>query len=243
MEQALINSYKKNRLLDNSNFNNRLAYILYLISFLVLSLSLGYYFAFSHFRINKIVVNGDLVNITKSDLDQAIHEDLYGTFFTADLNKLKTRIQDIPWVYTVSLHRIFPDQIYIEIDEHKALAIVNDNSLLSDNGSVFNRPVGGYQDQDLPHININDVNAKIAYNMLTQLNKILDTKNEKVTDLSMISSKILSFNISNRVNVVLCGDDLNVEVLKFHKYFDKLQEIRPEVSYMNFCYKDYVAIR
>lgn len=58
-------------------------------------------------------------------------------FFGTDLAALQDDLTDMPWVRRVSLRRIWPGRLNVDIREHAAAARWNGDGLVSDRGVVF----------------------------------------------------------------------------------------------------------
>ena len=93
------------------------------------------------FEIKKITLNGrsksDL-NSIKNIADSGLYENkniiTYDTFHT------KNSLEKLNWINKVSIRKIFPNQIIINIEEHKEFAIFNNNGknfLISDEGKII----------------------------------------------------------------------------------------------------------
>ena len=77
---------------------------------------------------------------------RVVQEQISGNFFTVDLNKTRSAMEQLPWVRQVSIRRIFPWCLKVQIEEHKALARWNGMSLVNTYGEIFS----GQTDQQLP---------------------------------------------------------------------------------------------
>ena len=70
-------------------------------------------------------------------IQRVVREQISGNFFTIDLNKTRAAIEQLPWVRQVSIRRIFPWSLEVQIEEHKALAKWNGKNLVNTFGEVF----------------------------------------------------------------------------------------------------------
>src|SRR5690349_17631344 len=61
-------------------------------------------------------------------------------FFAIDVVQIKQRLLQLPWVSEVSVKRVWPEAIDIQILEKKSLATWNDSGLISGTGEIFNPP-------------------------------------------------------------------------------------------------------
>lgn len=86
--------------------------------------------AHNGFAINDILVEGrDHTPI--DDLRAAVNLKLGDPILSADPAYLKTRIEALPWVAQASVERRLPDTLYIRLNEHRAMALWQNQGTLS----------------------------------------------------------------------------------------------------------------
>lgn len=62
---------------------------------------------------------------------------LSGGFFSLDLAAAKQAFEAQPWVRRADIHRVWPGQLRVTLEEHRAAAAWNDRALLNTYGEVF----------------------------------------------------------------------------------------------------------
>lgn len=87
--------------------------------------------------IDQVVVFGELKYIDRNKLEQQIRKKLDGSFFTLNVEKLQDKIEEDPWVYSVSIRKEWPKRINVFVMEQDAFAIWNNDLLLNKFGDVF----------------------------------------------------------------------------------------------------------
>lgn len=92
------------------------------------------------FPITQIKVSGTLQNVTKSELEALVLKDLKEGFFNIKLNTIAQDIEQINWVAQATLRRVWPNKVDVLIREHQAVAVWNDDTLISANGILFKVP-------------------------------------------------------------------------------------------------------
>jgi cell division protein FtsQ len=102
------------------------------------------------FLLKTIVVGGDLDRIERRDIVNALQGRVTGTFFTVDLESVRSLFEGIPWVRRAELRRRWPDTLEVHIEEQVALARWGqqrtDVQLVSAQGEIFR----GQSDAALP---------------------------------------------------------------------------------------------
>lgn len=105
-----------------------------------------------------IAVEGELHHHSSRLLQQTLTERLDGGILTANLLDLKAAAEELPWVGRVRLRRVWPDQLVVEVEEHRPIARWNADGLVTAGGVVF-RPRTGTLPAGLPRLVGEDARA------------------------------------------------------------------------------------
>ena len=87
--------------------------------------------------IDQVVVHGELKYLEKTGLTDSIKHKLDGSFFTLDVDRLRSKIEENPWVYAVSIRKEWPQKIHVFVVEQDVFAVWNNDLLLNKFGDVF----------------------------------------------------------------------------------------------------------
>jgi len=66
---------------------------------------------------------------------------LQGNFFTVDLDQVRESFEAVPWVRRAQVRRIWPNTLYVGIEEHEPLAVWSDGRLVNRQGELFSAAV------------------------------------------------------------------------------------------------------
>ncbi len=92
------------------------------------------------FALRSIEVDGDLIHVRRPSIVAALQGHVRGTFFTADLDALRSRFESIPWVRHAEVRRTWPDRLVVRLEEHVAIArwgLEENGRLVDVHGEVF----------------------------------------------------------------------------------------------------------
>jgi len=127
--------------------------------------------------------------VIKKELSDSNNNNKKGVigYFGSDLQQLEQRLQEIPWVQTIKLRRVWPDRLRIEIKEHRAIAIWNSEKLINEYGELFSpAEISGFG--NLPELSGPD----------QQLQKLLVTFQELQQLLTGIELQLKVLNLNHR---------------------------------------------
>lgn len=73
----------------------------------------------------------------RAAIEAAIRSHLAGNFLSVDVGALRAGLEQVPWVRTASVRRVWPDRLEVSLEEHVALARWGDEALVSVRGERF----------------------------------------------------------------------------------------------------------
>ena len=82
-------------------------------------------------------VQGQLQQTDVAAIREAILAQPLGSFFTADVDQIRARIEALPWVKQASLRKVWPDRLSVHVTEQTPIAHWNGDRLLNAEGDVF----------------------------------------------------------------------------------------------------------
>lgn len=101
--------------------------------------------------IEKISIQGTFKHLDNRLVEQGLQGYLGSGFFSLDIQSMQQRLSQIPWVKSVSLHRVWPGELRVSIDEKKPMARWDEKHLLSQQGRVFEAVALNFSSLPLVH--------------------------------------------------------------------------------------------
>jgi cell division protein FtsQ len=92
------------------------------------------------FGLRSMQVRGPLEHVDRSQIVEALQGRVSGTFFTVDLENLRSLFEAIPWVRRAEIRRLWPDRLEVTLEEHQAIARWGrreDGRLVNRHGELF----------------------------------------------------------------------------------------------------------
>ncbi|CAA6807208.1 MAG: Cell division protein FtsQ [uncultured Thiotrichaceae bacterium] len=87
--------------------------------------------------IEKVEWKGDVNHLTQTELDTLIEPYTATNLYLLDASMLEQTLEAHPWVRSVSLHKVWPEQLIINLEEQFPVAFWGQKHLLNQFGEVF----------------------------------------------------------------------------------------------------------
>jgi cell division protein FtsQ len=105
------------------------------------------------FDIRKIQVQGDTLHNNSATLRANVSPRISDNFFSVDLLRVRQAFESVPWVRQAVVRRVFPNQLQVHLQEHRAVALWGEEGaqrLVNHLGEVFDANVGEVEQDSLP---------------------------------------------------------------------------------------------
>lgn len=112
----------------------------------------GHLLGDSHFRVREVEVEGSRKLSRETLLSLTVMEGM-PNLFSVDLKKVVKRLESHPWIEQVSVRKVFPNKILIQVEERKPMAIIQLGELyyIDTQGEIFS-PVGDRDEYNYPYL-------------------------------------------------------------------------------------------
>jgi cell division protein FtsQ len=87
--------------------------------------------------IARVSVEGDLSYISQQTVQQRIEPYVSAHFFSVDLQAMRLELEQMPWIASAQVRRVWPDQVVIRLEEQLPIARWGDEALLNSHGQAF----------------------------------------------------------------------------------------------------------
>jgi len=189
----------------------------------------------------KISTNGQY--ITKHSIKKTILNNVHGGFFSLNVKQLKNSLLDNPWIQGVSMRRIWPNSLYVKINERQPLARWGLAGVLAVSGDVF------YPNVKTIPLQLSEIDAPMpvkdsAMSLYANFNQLLKPLNLSIAKLVVTQRLAWTVLLSNGISLSLCRNNIAERFVSFVALYPKLIAGRAQdVVSVNLCYPQGVAIR
>ena len=102
-----------------------------------------------HFRIREVEVRGRYSQVDGQQVKERVEQSLSGNYFSLSLPAIEARIEQLPWVFSASVRRQWPDTLMVDVAEVQPVAKWGQHQWLNSTGDLVERQAGA-AGQNLP---------------------------------------------------------------------------------------------
>ena len=194
--------------------------------------------------VTSITIAGEMPYTTRIDIESAIEKVNLGNFFNLDVNDVQRKVAMLPWVYSVSVRKKWPDELKIYVVDQKPIAHWNGDFLINANGIAFQADVQRLA-KKLPAFFGPEGSEQIALDNFRDLNKLLDFSELAIDELVLTERFAWQLILNDGVTINL-GRDNRVE--RIQRFMDVYPEIKlnkkegQQVDYVDLRYDTGLAV-
>jgi cell division protein FtsQ len=192
--------------------------------------------------IAKISVAGDLSYISQQAVQQRIAPFVSASFFSVDLLGMRHELEQMPWIASAEVRRVWPDQLLVRLEEQLPIARWGDEALLNNQGQAFApRELAHYE--HLPQL----YGPKRAQQKVMQqyqvLSQMLRPMGFSVARLELRERGSWFLSTTQGTELLLGRDHLVEKMRRFGTIFDKaLKEQRANIARIDLRYANGLAV-
>ena len=193
--------------------------------------------------IEQIVFEGDFHYLSKPELARRVSEILDGNFINVDLQKLKRELVANVWIEKVSVQRVWPSTLKIDVVEQVPIARWGEEGFINRYGEVI-KASGMNMLEKLPVLH-GDVSksGEIAQNYLT-IARLLAPKKLFVSRMTLTDDGVWSVEINGDLTLMLGRQDLMGRISLFNELFDsQFKDRLAHIDSIDFRYRNGFSIR
>jgi len=214
-----VKPYKNNT--ENNTSGLRYAALMsaLIVSALILSTRLAYLFLSDadRFPLVTVKVAANYHHVTHAELEGVLAKYASSSFFSLPVRQLQNELNQLTWVDSASVERVWPDTLKIKLIEKKPVAIWG-TSLLTEDGNLF-KPNKLPQDLNIPHVDGPIEQFQEVLQVYEKLSKILSSYGLSVSRLRLRDNQSWVLSLANGAKIYLGKKELESRLLRFCKAY------------------------
>ena len=149
-----------------------------------------------------IRITGELSHVNRALLQQRVVAAIDGGFFSVDMHKLRDAAKQLAWVDKVSIRRVWPQTLIMNVTEQVPVARWGDQALVNGRGEVF-RPETGPLPDGLPQFTGEQGDAPAVVNFYRLARTRLAGVGMKVEQLAVEGRRDWRLELDNGLTLLL----------------------------------------
>ncbi|MFT5653584.1 MAG: cell division protein FtsQ, partial [Psychromonas sp.] len=142
-----------------------------------------------------LILTGDMQHVSLDEVRGVLKEQKNRlNFFTLEIAQIQKQLEEMPWVYSASIRKQWPDTIKIHIVEQSIIAIWNNNALLNQTGDIIRTSPEGISNK---YIRLNGEDEFVKQVLQTYLEV------EQLLKVNKFKIKLLSSDKRNSSKIIL----------------------------------------
>lgn len=195
-----------------------------------------------YFPITSVKIYG-VNHLNQAEIQQALFPLVSRGFFSTDVEVIKDKLLQSPWVSQAIVQRIWPGQVLVMIQERKPLARWNMTSLLSTTGELFNPDKSTYPSSMPQFIGLEGQQIQMLKYYL-KLNKLFSALHLKMAVLELTPEQSWNVTFDNGMKLSVAHKDVLTRINHFVKVYPKIIGGRTaDVAYIDLRYPNGLAVR
>ncbi len=195
-----------------------------------------------HFPIKTVRVYG-IAHVDKNEVQTLLQPVVSQGFFNINVEYVRDRLLQLPWVSDLYVRRLWPDQLEITLVEKEAVAKWNEASLLSQAGELFTPKADTYP-AILAHFVGPSGKQIVMLQYFNEMNRLLAALHVKIAYLELTPYFTWKLTLDNGITLQIGHKDILTRLSHFVKVYPKIVGDRAAyVDYIDLRYANGVAVR
>jgi len=188
--------------------------------------------------IKNVRIEGEFRQLSPGTLQTIVAGAVKGGFFNVNVEAIQNALYRNPWVYEVTVRRLWPDGLSVQVTEQTAVARWGDQGLINAS-AVFFAPEQQTFPEHLPVFNGPENTWSLLFNRYVQVRELLDTRAAGVKSLTLDDRWAWSFILEHGPRIHLGRRDVTDRLERFvnfvypgiEKRFDHIEVV--DMRYTN----------
>jgi cell division protein FtsQ len=194
--------------------------------------------------VTSIVIGGEIPFTNRQDIENAIEDVNLGNFFNVDVNHVQQKVAELPWVYSVSVRKKWPNELKIYVVDQTPIALWNGDFLINQYGKAFQADTTRLQSA-LPAFFGPEGSEDLALSNFVNLSKLLKFSELSIDELLLTERHSWQLTLKNGITLNLGRENKIERVQRFMDVYPQIMKTKEEnqqVDYVDLRYDTGLAV-
>ena len=193
--------------------------------------------------LKSVAVEGQFQFLPKDRAMELIEKEIDGDFLQLNLGRLKSELEQDPWVDHVYLSRRWPDTLVVKIAEQTPIARLDANGFLNQRGEII-RVTETDKLLGLPWLQGNEINAREIMQQYQDLSTLLRSRGLEIVALKCDNKKSWRLTLKNDKEIAIGREEVMEKLRRFVTVYDKfLSSVWGDVKTIDVRYSNGVSVQ
>jgi cell division protein FtsQ len=191
-----------------------------------------------------LIITGEMPYTTRADVEMAVETLNLADFFSLDVNEVQKRVQALPWIYSVSVRKHWPNHLKLYIVDEKPIAQWNGDFLINKKGRSFQADISRLKSH-LPQFYGPEGSEVIALENFIGLNGLLESIDVRIDELVLSERYSWQLILNDGVLLNLGREDRIDRIQRFIDVYSTIKaekKNKQQVDYIDLRYDTGVAV-
>ncbi|MCP4994713.1 MAG: FtsQ-type POTRA domain-containing protein [Gammaproteobacteria bacterium] len=174
------------------------------------------------FPIKVVGIDGDFHHLDRQDLERVVAAAVAGNFFTLDVERIRKAADQLPWVDSTSVRRIWPDTLRMQVTEQTPLARWGEKKLVNIRGELF-KPKREEIPGGLPLLKGEESSALEVVRRYQKMRTDMAKLGLEITHLELDLRRAWTVGFTNGLALYLGSEDTTQRLARFYRVFGTLK--------------------
>ncbi len=194
--------------------------------------------------VTSIVISGEMPYTTEQDIHSAMENIDLGNFFHVDVNEIQQQVAVLPWVYSVSVRKQWPNELKLYVVDQAPIARWNGDFFINAQGHAFQADASRVT-HGLPAFFGPEGSEVTALENFRNFSSLLTYKNLGIDELVLSERYSWQLLLSDGVTLNLGREERVQRIQRFMDVYSEIKENKKEnqqVDYIDLRYDTGLAV-
>jgi cell division protein FtsQ len=194
--------------------------------------------------VTSVVISGEMIYTHKEDIEQAIDSINLSNFFNVDVNQVQNKVVNLPWVYSVSVRKKWPNELKIYVVDQAPVAYWNGDFLINKEGVAFQADITRIQHY-LPAFFGPEGSEVLALENYVNLTELLRYRTLSIDELVLSERFSWQLTLNDGVTLNLGREERVQRIQRFMDVYPLIKSNKKEdqqVDYVDLRYDTGLAV-
>jgi cell division protein FtsQ len=168
--------------------------------------------------ISVVEIKTKLVHVSELDVEASLRDLLGKNFFSLDVDKVKSKLEENPWISAAVVTRVWPHTLSLELEEELPIARWGPEHLVNQYGQLFSpKNVHGFA--NLPSLGGIAGEERVVMSQYRSLNHILSHVELKLVGLRLDTRGGWTLSLSDGLVIFAGRDEILEKVQRFADFY------------------------